>query len=59
MVEVDGFAYHSSERAFTRDRRRDAELTAAGYNVIRLSWSDLTTHPEATLVMLALALARR
>ncbi len=30
VVEVDGFAYHSSQRAFEGDRRRDAVLAAAG-----------------------------
>lgn len=58
VVEVDGFAYHSSERAFARDRRRDAELTTAGFNVVRFTWDDLSRHPEATLVMLAQALQR-
>ncbi|HEX6694161.1 MAG TPA: type IV toxin-antitoxin system AbiEi family antitoxin domain-containing protein [Longimicrobiales bacterium] len=58
VVEVDGFAYHSSEKAFARDRRRDAELTTAGYNVVRFTWDDLSRHPEATLVMLAQALLR-
>jgi very-short-patch-repair endonuclease len=59
VVEVDGFAYHSSERAFTNDRRRDAALTAAGFRVVRITWNDITKQPEATLVMLAQALARR
>ena len=59
VVEVDGFAYHSSERAFTNDRRRDAALTAAGFRVVRFTWSDITKQPEATLVMLAQALSRR
>jgi very-short-patch-repair endonuclease len=59
VVEVDGFAYHSSERAFTNDRRRDASLTAAGFRVVRVSWKDITKQPEATLVMLAQALVRR
>lgn len=38
IVEIDGFAYHSSPEQFERDRRRDALLTAAGYVVIRLSY---------------------
>ena len=58
VVEVDGFAYHASKRLFARDRRRDAELTASGYRVLRITWDDLTKHPEATLVTLAQALLR-
>ena len=33
VVEVDGFAFHGSRDAFERDRRRDAELVAAGWRV--------------------------
>jgi very-short-patch-repair endonuclease len=59
VVEVDGFAYHSSERAFANDRRRDATLTANGYRVIRVTWTDITKQSEALLVILAQALTRR
>jgi very-short-patch-repair endonuclease len=37
VVEVDGFALHSSHAAFQRDRRRDADLSAAGITVIRVT----------------------
>ena len=30
VVEVDGHAFHGSRAAFERDRRRDADLLAAG-----------------------------
>ena len=56
IVEVDGFAYHSSRAAFERDRARDAELQAAGYRVIRITWRQLTTEPEAVIARLAAAL---
>ncbi len=58
IAEVDGMAYHGSARAFVEDRRRDAELTAAGHRVLRFAWQDLTERPEATLVRLAQALMR-
>jgi very-short-patch-repair endonuclease len=57
-VEIDGFAYHSSRAAFERDRRRDAELAAAGWNVIRVTWRQLLDEPEAVVARLAAALAR-
>jgi very-short-patch-repair endonuclease len=57
VVEVDGFAYHSSPRAFSRDRRRDAELAAAGFRVLRFTWDDIAQQPEATLVTLTRTLA--
>jgi very-short-patch-repair endonuclease/predicted transcriptional regulator of viral defense system len=58
VVEVDGLAFHGSARAFVGDRRRDAELAAAGYRVMRFTWQDVTQSREATLVRLAQALVR-
>ena len=58
IVEVDGFAFHGSASAFTRDRRRDAALIAGGYRVMRFTWADLQERREVTLVMLAQALVR-
>ena len=57
IVEVDGYAFHASTRAFERDRERDATLMGAGYRVARVTWRQLTTTPEAVLVRLAQALA--
>ena len=37
VVEVDGYSAHSSPRAFERDRRKDAELTALGLTVQRFT----------------------
>lgn len=59
VVEIDGRAYHSSARSFQADRDRDTALTAAGYRVIRVTWSQIRNHPRRLLVRLAGALARR
>jgi very-short-patch-repair endonuclease len=56
VVEIDGFAYHSSSTAFERDRYRDGVLTAAGLRVMRVTWRQLTRVPEALLARLAQAL---
>lgn len=56
-VEVDGFAYHSSPRAFERDRRRDAEFAALGVRVVRVTWRQITEEPKAVLRRLRGALA--
>jgi very-short-patch-repair endonuclease len=56
IVEVDGYAYHGDREAFERDRRRDADLTAAGYRVVRITWRQLVEEPEAVAVRLAQAL---
>jgi very-short-patch-repair endonuclease len=58
VAEVDGYAFHSSAHSFAADRRRDAELTAAGYRVLRFTWADLTDSRLATVVRLAQALMR-
>jgi very-short-patch-repair endonuclease len=58
VVEMDGFAYHRTRSAFERDRLRDAELQAAGYRVVRVTWRQLVERPEALVARLAQALAR-
>jgi very-short-patch-repair endonuclease len=58
VVEVDGFAYHSSRRTFESDRRRDAQLAAAGLRVVRVTWRQINSEAEAMLVRLAKTLAR-
>jgi very-short-patch-repair endonuclease len=58
VVEVDGFAWHGSRGAYVRDRQRDSALAAAGIQVLRLSWQQLTQERDRTLVQLAQAIAR-
>jgi len=58
VVEVDGFAFHSSYREFESDRERDSLLSARGYRVIRATWRRIVEQPESLAVRLALALAR-
>ena len=53
IVEIDGFAFHSSRDSFERDRARDAALTAAGYRVMRVTWRQITRAPHALLISLA------
>jgi very-short-patch-repair endonuclease len=58
VVEIDGFAFHSSARKFESDRRRDQVLVAAGVRVMRVTWRQLTQEPVAQMVRLAQALHR-
>lgn len=58
IVEVDGFAFHSTRASFENDRRRDAELSAQGYRIMRVTWHQLETEHEAVLVRLTQALIR-
>ena len=57
VAEVDGYRFHSSRGAFERDRRRDADLNAAGFRVLRITWRQLAEEPLAVIARLAQALA--
>jgi hypothetical protein len=63
VVEIDSARYHSGRRAFERDRRKSAELTARGYRVIRVTDRQLTMEPawvaERIRTLLAMASAHR
>jgi very-short-patch-repair endonuclease len=59
VLECDGWAYHGVQRhTFERDRRRDAELIAAGWIVLRFTYRSVTTAPGATADRIAAAVAR-
>jgi very-short-patch-repair endonuclease/predicted transcriptional regulator of viral defense system len=47
VVELDGRRFHSTALAFERDRTRDRRLSAAGWTVIRITWSQLTAERDA------------
>jgi very-short-patch-repair endonuclease/predicted transcriptional regulator of viral defense system len=53
VVEVDGYAWHSSRNRFERDRARDATLTAAGFAVLRVTWRQITEEPSAVIARIA------
>lgn len=46
IVELDGWQGHGTRTAFREDRARDRRLRAAGYDVTRLTWAQLTEEPE-------------
>jgi very-short-patch-repair endonuclease len=45
--------------SFEQDRRKDQDLTPKGYRVIRITWLQLTTEPEAVVATITRALERR
>jgi very-short-patch-repair endonuclease len=59
VLEVDGYDFHRGRGAFERDRQRDAEHQHSDFVVIRATWRQLEDTPEAVLVWVATALARR
>jgi very-short-patch-repair endonuclease len=46
VVEVDGYYWHSSPSAFSRDRQRDFELAVAGHLVLRLPHDEVIADVE-------------
>lgn len=58
IVEVDGYAFHAGRAAFERDRRRDAELAAAGWRVLRVTWRQIAETPAAVVARIAGVLAQ-
>ncbi|TVP79273.1 MAG: DUF559 domain-containing protein [Gemmatimonadales bacterium] len=59
VVEVDGFAYHSSRAAFERDRRKDLWLGERGLRVLRFTWRQIVESPVETATTLRQALVER
>jgi very-short-patch-repair endonuclease len=53
VVELDGYPFHRTRRAFEDDRRRDARLQAAGYRVLRITARRLREEPEEVLAEIA------
>ncbi len=48
VIEVDGYAHHSSRAAMRRDKARDRELTAALWRPVRFTYEEVAFEPDAT-----------
>lgn len=44
-IELDGHTWHSSKGQFTKDRKRQRELEALGWRVIRFSGKEILDNP--------------
>ncbi len=58
VVELDGRDAHARALAFESDRRRDGDLLAAGWRVLRITYEQLRSTPEAVERRLRAALAQ-
>jgi very-short-patch-repair endonuclease len=59
IVEYDSRDHHSSEGARVADATRHNDLTNWGFDVLHVTWAQLSRHPERVLVWIAAALTRR
>jgi very-short-patch-repair endonuclease len=57
IVEIDGFAHHSSRAAFEADRRRPNALVNEGWRVLRFTPTDLLTRPKEVIAEVRTALS--
>lgn len=57
VLETDGHRFHSTRRAIEHDRRKDADLVAAGQRVLRGSFNQVAREPDLVARMLRVALA--
>jgi very-short-patch-repair endonuclease len=55
-VEVDGWAWHCDVDRFAHDRRRQNALVLAGWTVLRFTWHDLMSRPQAVVAEIQAAL---
>jgi len=58
IIEADGYAHHSSSKAFEDDRSRDNALVARGYVVLRWTWKALLERPDELVQEVLQATAR-
>jgi very-short-patch-repair endonuclease len=56
LVEIDGYLFHGTHRAFDQDRRRDAQASALGFTTIRITYRQLIDEPMAVIARLSAAL---
>jgi very-short-patch-repair endonuclease len=52
-VETDGWGSHGTRQAFENDRRRDRNLSMAGWTVVRFTWRDVEREPDEVAEALA------
>lgn len=52
LIELDGRRYHAAKVDLEADRRRDNQLVAAGWRVVRITWEQLAQRPTEVLALL-------
>jgi len=55
-IEVDGWAFHSDQATFQRDRARQNRISLNGWKVLRFTWLDLTEYPQRVIAEIKAAI---
>lgn len=58
-IEVDGYEFHGTRERFEGDRRRDLELEAAGWHIVRISAAMILHDAKAVADLLLAVIERR
>jgi very-short-patch-repair endonuclease len=58
VVEADGYRFHRGSSAFETDHDRDLHLRAADYDVLRLTYRQITTKPTQVAALVRRELQR-
>lgn len=58
IVELDGWAFHNTRRAFQRDREKANLWTAAGWTLLRFTHDDVVRRPGEAAAAIAAQLSR-
>ncbi|OLP04109.1 hypothetical protein BVU76_00045 [Mycolicibacterium porcinum] len=58
-IETDGWAFHSDQEDFQKDRVRQNEIALMGWQVLRFTWLDLTEYPERVIAEIRFAIECR
>jgi very-short-patch-repair endonuclease len=54
-IETDGWAFHSCQEDFQKDRERQNKIALLGWQVLRFTWLDLTEYPQRVLAEIRFA----
>ena len=58
VIEVDGWAFHTTADRFRRDRERQNRLILAGWTILRFTWRDLTERPGYVIATIRATVGR-
>jgi very-short-patch-repair endonuclease len=58
VVETDGYRYHRGSQAFENDHERDLDLRSRGYDIVRLTYRQVTADPKRAAAAVADALQK-